>query len=178
MSGHKWLGAPVPCGVFMTRRKYQLAPPDDPEYIGASDTTFAGSRSPLGAAILWCYFARTSYEEQIRKAILTEELAAYAFAKLTALGRRVPPPRFPRQRQNRKLPPSECRKQELWLFHMWTSNNRGLLPLDAGQVQPAAHGLIGHQDPTLSQQILDVAEAQDEPDIKPDRLLAISGGKR
>jgi len=38
-------------------------------------------------------------------------------------------------------------------------------------VHPAAHGLIGHQDPTLSQQILDVTEAQGEPDIKPDRLL-------
>src|ERR1700738_2011878 len=36
---------------------------------------------------------------------------------------------------------------------------------------PASHGLIGHEDPTLSQQILDVAEAQGEPDIKPDRLL-------
>jgi histidine decarboxylase len=85
MSGHKWLGAPVPCGVFLTRRKYQLAPPDDPEYIGAQDTTFAGSRSALAAAVLWCYFARTSYEQQIRKAIRTEELAAYAFAKLSEL---------------------------------------------------------------------------------------------
>jgi histidine decarboxylase len=85
MSGHKWLGAPVPCGVFMTRRKYQLAPPDDPEYLGASETTFAGSRSALAAAILWCYFARTSYEQQIRKAIRAEELAAYAFTKLSAL---------------------------------------------------------------------------------------------
>lgn len=85
MSGHKWMGAPVPCGVFMTRRKYQLAPPDDPEYLGAQDTTFAGSRSALAAAILWCYFARTSYEDQIRKAIRTEDLAAYAFAKLSAL---------------------------------------------------------------------------------------------
>src|ERR1019366_7693827 len=38
-------------------------------------------------------------------------------------------------------------------------------------VHPAAHGLIGHQDPTLSQQILNITEAQGEPDIKPDRLL-------
>src|SRR5580692_3575944 len=38
-------------------------------------------------------------------------------------------------------------------------------------VHPASHGLIGHEDPTLSQQILDVAEAQGEPDIKPDHLL-------
>src|SRR5580692_9041725 len=38
-------------------------------------------------------------------------------------------------------------------------------------VHPAAHALIGHQDPTLGKQILDVAETQGEPDIKPDRLL-------
>src|ERR1019366_7508606 len=38
-------------------------------------------------------------------------------------------------------------------------------------VHPAAHGLIGHQDPTLSQQILNITEAQGEPDIKPDHLL-------
>jgi len=87
MSGHKWIGAPVPCGVFMTLRKYQLMPPDDPEYIGAHDTTFAGSRSALAPAILWCYFARTSYEEQIRKAIRAEDLAAYAFEKLSTLDR-------------------------------------------------------------------------------------------
>jgi hypothetical protein len=35
----------------------------------------------------------------------------------------------------------------------------------------AAHGLIGDNDPTLGQQILDISEAQGEPDIKPDRLL-------
>jgi histidine decarboxylase len=87
MSGHKWLGAPVPCGVFMTRRKYQLKPPDDPEYIGALDTTFAGSRSALNPAILWCYFARTSHDEQIRKAVRAETLAAYAFEQLSALDR-------------------------------------------------------------------------------------------
>jgi hypothetical protein len=37
-------------------------------------------------------------------------------------------------------------------------------------VHPAAHGLIGDQDPTLSQQILDVAKAQGELEIEPDRL--------
>src|SRR5271157_1972009 len=38
-------------------------------------------------------------------------------------------------------------------------------------VHPTANGLIKHQEPTLSQQILDVAETQGEPDIKPDCLL-------
>src|ERR1019366_9303993 len=44
-------------------------------------------------------------------------------------------------------------------------------------VHPAAHGLIGDYDPTLGQKILDVAEAQGEPDIKPDRLLDNLGRK-
>src|SRR5208282_5373243 len=43
--------------------------------------------------------------------------------------------------------------------------------LGSKMVHPAAHGLIGDQDPALSQQILDIAEARGEPDIKPDRLL-------
>jgi hypothetical protein len=47
----------------------------------------------------------------------------------------------------------------------------GPLRSSARNGSPSGDGLIGDQDPTLSQQILDVAEAQGEPDIKPDRLL-------
>jgi hypothetical protein len=36
--------SPSPCGIYLTRTKYQLAPPNMPEYIGTPDTTFAGSR--------------------------------------------------------------------------------------------------------------------------------------
>src|ERR1700730_10810620 len=43
--------------------------------------------------------------------------------------------------------------------------------LGSKMVHPASHGLIGHQDTTLSKQILNIPEAQGEPDIKPDRLL-------
>ena len=38
-------------------------------------------------------------------------------------------------------------------------------------VHPAAHGFIGDYYPTRGQQILDISEAQGEPEIKPDRLL-------
>ena len=85
MSGHKWIGAPWPCGVYMTKVKHQLAPPDDPEYIGAPDTTFAGSRNGFSAMILWDYLAKTSYEGQIEKALRTEELADYAYRQLKEL---------------------------------------------------------------------------------------------
>src|ERR1700738_2862736 len=38
-------------------------------------------------------------------------------------------------------------------------------------VHPAAHRLIGDQDAAFRQQIFDVARAQREPNIEPDRLL-------
>ena len=89
MSGHKWLGAPVPCGVYMMRRKDQLTPPDDPEYIGAHDTTFAGSRSALAPAILWSCLSRASHDDLMHRAIRDEETAAYAFDALSRLEKRM-----------------------------------------------------------------------------------------
>ena len=44
-------------------------------------------------------------------------------------------------------------------------------------IDPAAHGLIGNDDPALRQQIFDVAEAQREPEIEPDRVLDDLGRK-
>lgn len=82
MSGHKWPGAPWPCGIFMTKVKYQLFPPDDPEYIGSPDTTFSGSRNGYSPVILWDYLARHSYECQIDAACSGEEMAAYAEEQL------------------------------------------------------------------------------------------------
>jgi histidine decarboxylase len=89
MSGHKWIGAPWPCGIYMTKRRYQLRPPDNPEYIGALDSTFAGSRNGLSALIFWKYLAHTSYDQQIKKALHTQWLAEYAYRRLKHLEKRL-----------------------------------------------------------------------------------------
>ncbi|CAM3906185.1 pyridoxal-dependent decarboxylase [Alkalicoccus chagannorensis] len=83
MSGHKALGAPFPCGVYMTKTKYQLLPPDDPMYIGAPDTTFAGSRSSLAAMYMWDQLARMSEDDHVAQAVHMQKMAAYAAAVLT-----------------------------------------------------------------------------------------------
>jgi hypothetical protein len=44
-------------------------------------------------------------------------------------------------------------------------------------VHPAPDGLIGDHDPAFCQQIFDVAEAQREPNIEPDRVLDDFGRK-
>jgi histidine decarboxylase len=86
VSGHKWIGAPWPCGIYMTKTKYQLKPPDMPAYVGSPDTTFAGSRDGFSAVLLWEHLARYTQDEQIDRALTAQEIAAYAVDKLTALG--------------------------------------------------------------------------------------------
>jgi histidine decarboxylase len=85
MSGHKWPGAPWPCGIFMTKHKYQLYPPDDPAYIGSPDTTFSGSRNGYSALIMWDFLARNSYKDQIDKVLKCEQIVNYAKRKLEEL---------------------------------------------------------------------------------------------
>ena len=85
-SGHKWIGAPIPCGVYLMRNKYRIMPPDDtPIYVGSPDTTFAGSRNALSCAVLWTYISSHSYEEQVQKVIRCLDLANYAYMKLKKL---------------------------------------------------------------------------------------------
>ncbi|NVD06807.1 glutamate decarboxylase [Vibrio sp. JPW-9-11-11] len=81
-SGHKWPGAPWPTGVYMTKQKFMVSPPDNPEYIGSPDTTFAGSRNGLSPLVLWEYFARNSYSDQIKLAMQGQEVARYAEEQL------------------------------------------------------------------------------------------------
>jgi histidine decarboxylase len=84
-SGHKWIGAPFPTGLFMTRVKYQLRPPSNPAYIGSPDTTLAGSRSGLAPVVLWSYLASHSHQAQIERALRCEKLAKYTHKRLLKL---------------------------------------------------------------------------------------------
>jgi histidine decarboxylase len=86
-SGHKWIGAPFPTGLYMTRVKDQLRPPSDPAYIGSPDTTLAGSRSGLAPIVLWTFLASHSHEAQMERALRCERLAAYAHARLLRLSK-------------------------------------------------------------------------------------------
>ncbi|WP_371524719.1 pyridoxal-dependent decarboxylase [Streptomyces sp. NBC_01283] len=85
MSGHKWMGTPWACGVFMTRTGLQMAPPRSSEYIGAADTTFAGSRNGFSSLLMWDYLARHSYDDQARLAAECDGLAAYTHEQLLLL---------------------------------------------------------------------------------------------
>jgi histidine decarboxylase len=57
-SGHKFMGAPMPCGVVLSHSD-PIRPFDgSAEYVGSLDTTLSGSRDGLSALILWLVIQR------------------------------------------------------------------------------------------------------------------------
>ena len=106
-SSHKFLGCAVPGGLFMTRTKYQITPPSDPQYIGSPDTTFAGSRTALTPLLVWNSLASTSHEELADRAVACVDLADYFTRRLQAL-----------ELRNRSLnPPLPEQPGDLWIIH-------------------------------------------------------------
>ena len=82
-SGHKWPGAPWPCGIYMTKTGLQLLPPTDPSYIGSPDTTFGGSRDGLSCLNWWTYISTYNYDSQIEKVIHCLEMVRYTYNELS-----------------------------------------------------------------------------------------------
>ena len=82
-SGHKWPGAPWPCGIYITKTGLQLLPPSDPAYIGSLDTTFGGSRNGLSCLNWWTYISAYNYDLQIEKVSHCLEMVAYTYKELS-----------------------------------------------------------------------------------------------
>ena len=68
ISGHKLMGAPVPCGVVLTLGSNVERVRTDVEYIGSMDTTIPGSRSAIAPLMIW-HFLHTNGTEGIREIV-------------------------------------------------------------------------------------------------------------
>lgn len=53
ISGHKFIGSPLPCGIFLTHSKLFENNKENIEYIKSYDCTLLGSRNGIAALILW-----------------------------------------------------------------------------------------------------------------------------
>ncbi len=86
ISGHKLLGSPLPCGVVMARQKNVDRIARSIEYIGALDTTIAGSRSAITPLFLW-YRLRSLGRKGVAQIVQRSlHLADYAIEKLKTVG--------------------------------------------------------------------------------------------
>jgi histidine decarboxylase len=62
VSGHKFVGAPVPCGVVITRLKSVMALSSDVEYLNSRDATIMGSRNGHAPIFLWYTLTMKGYD--------------------------------------------------------------------------------------------------------------------
>ncbi len=86
ISGHKMLGSPLPCGVVLARQAHVDRIARSIEYIGALDTTIAGSRSAISPLILWHRLRTLGFngmQGMVRDCL---DRAEYAVHKLKANG--------------------------------------------------------------------------------------------
>ena len=90
-SGHKFIGVPWPCGVYISKTEFQLRPPNKAHIpvIGSPDLTLAGSRNAHSSVALWLYISTYSYEQQADRAVEALKMAVYVEEKLKKLQREI-----------------------------------------------------------------------------------------
>jgi len=86
VSGHKFIGCPMPCGVALARRRHVDRVARNVEYVGCMDTTIAGSRNALSPLILWSAIQRRGETGLRQRAEFCLALADYAIERFKNAG--------------------------------------------------------------------------------------------
>lgn len=86
ISGHKFLGAPMPCGVVLARKHNVSRIARSVDYIGSLDTTISGSRNGFTPLVLWHRVQMLGADGLRHRAHAALEVAAYAVQRLRSLG--------------------------------------------------------------------------------------------
>ncbi len=86
VSGHKFIGSPMPCGVVLARRSHVDRVARSVEYVGCMDTTIAGSRNAITPLVLWSAIQRWGEDGFRKRTAQCMELADYAIARFAEAG--------------------------------------------------------------------------------------------
>jgi histidine decarboxylase len=79
VSGHKFIGSPVPCGIIVTRMEHIKALARDVDYINSRDATIMGSRNGHTPLYLWYSLVKKGLrgiKEDVRMCIKKAEYLA------------------------------------------------------------------------------------------------------
>ena len=82
ISGHKFIGSPVPCGVALTRLRNIQAIAHKVDYIESYDTTILGSRSAITPLIFWYAIQKRGYSGFRNEALEMVKKATYVYNSL------------------------------------------------------------------------------------------------
>ncbi|CAB3774004.1 histidine decarboxylase [Paraburkholderia humisilvae] len=86
ISGHKFFGSPMPCGIVIARKRHVERIARSIGYIGSLDTTITGSRNGFTPLVLWYRIKELGVEGLRRRAASALELATYAEERMKAAG--------------------------------------------------------------------------------------------
>lgn len=85
ISGHKFIGSPIPCGVVIVKKSYRDRIGQTIPYIGTVDTTITGSRNGHSPVFLWYAIKEFGKEGLKNRALKSMEMAKYVEERLNKL---------------------------------------------------------------------------------------------
>jgi histidine decarboxylase len=86
ISGHKFIGSPIPCGVVLVKKSNKDRIGRSVPYIGTIDTTITGSRNSITPLFLWYAIARFGKSGLLQRARESMAMAEYAVQELQQAG--------------------------------------------------------------------------------------------
>ncbi|HEV2403216.1 MAG TPA: histidine decarboxylase [Candidatus Saccharimonadales bacterium] len=86
ISGHKFIGSPMACGVVIVRKSHMDTIRRSASYVGSPDTTISGSRNGHTPLLLWYAIQRWGLEGFRKRAEASLALAEYTHSELQRIG--------------------------------------------------------------------------------------------
>lgn len=86
ISGHKFIGSPMPCGVIVAKKSIRDRISKGISYIGSLDTTITGSRNGHGPLFLWYAIKKMGAEGLKARYEKSLETARYCEQRLQEIG--------------------------------------------------------------------------------------------
>ena len=86
ISGHKFIGCPIPCGIVLARKSHVDRIARSIAYIGSLDTTISGSRNGLTPLMLWLRLKELGKEGMAKRVEESLALAEWAEQQFTEAG--------------------------------------------------------------------------------------------
>jgi len=86
ISGHKFFGTPMPCGVVVVKKNNRDRIAKSVGYIGSMDTTITGSRNGHSPLFLWYALKRHGLAGLRNRALHSLSMAAYTEQRLREIG--------------------------------------------------------------------------------------------
>lgn len=86
ISGHKFIGSPIPCGIVLANRKHRNRIANSISYVDTMDTTIAGSRNGLTPLLLWSFIKKHGISGLRQRAETSQKLARYTETELNKIG--------------------------------------------------------------------------------------------